>query len=537
MIYLSLILTAIGFGCQSPSSEGATKMPGNTIKINIVGEPQTLDPRKVRDLKCQTIARMLFEGLVRMNRDENIELALAQSVDVSTDLKTYTFHLKDSVWSNGDPVTSFDFMHAWKKMLSADFPSDTAFHLYVVKNAKAIKDGKMDFGVFGAKALDSKTLVIELENPTPYFLEVLAIPAFFPVNQKVDEETSSWAQNVSTYVCNGPFQLSEWRHQDHLTLVKNNKYWDAPSVKLTSIELQMLEVETELKMFEKNELDWAGSPLSTISVDAITDLKKSNILKSKELLGTYFIRVNTEKEILNQPSIRKALALAIDRQAIVEHVTQGNQSPATGLVPTCLNIQEESYFKDADVETAKKMFSEVLASSRVNKQALADLSLIYPSSERSHLIAQALQQQWFEASGIRIKLEAVESKVYIDRISKQDYSLSIGSWTADFPDPINFLEVFKYKNSGSNNTHWENPKFTALLEKSSEIADASLRKEVLAESERILMQDMPIIPIFYYSMLYVNQPQLKDVVLSSMGHIDFRWASIASENDIIAQGE
>lgn len=531
ILFLCLILTTIGFGCQSSSSQSAAKLTQRALKINITHEPQTLDPRKARDLKCQTIARMLFEGLVRMGREEKIELALAQSVDVSSDLKTYTFHLKDSIWSNGDAVTSFDFVHAWKKMLSADFPCETAFHLYVIKNAKAIKEGKMEIGTLGAKALDSKTLAIELENPTPYFLELLAIPAFFPVNQRVDEETASWMQNVSTFVCNGPFQLSEWRNQDHLTLVKNDKYWDAPSVKLTSIELEMLEPETELMMFEKNDLDWAGSPLGNLPVDALATLKKSSSLKSKEMLGTYFIRVNTEKGVLKQASMRKALAMAIDRQAIVEHIVQGNQLPATGLVPASLNIQKEPYFRDADLENAKKLFSEALAASHLKKEDLSDLSFVYPSSERSHLIAQALQQQWFEAFGIRVKLEAAEPKVYLERISKQDYCLSIGSWTADFPDPINFLEIFKYKNGEANNTRWENSQFAALLEKSSQIADASLRREILGESEKILMEEMPIIPVFYYSMLYVNQPQLKDVVLSPMGQIDFRWASIAQGDE------
>ena len=525
LVYLSVILSLLAFGCQSPSSK-IVKQSERTVKINIVDEPQTLDPRRARDLKCQTISRMLFEGLVRMDQNEKTELALAESVDISSDLKVYTFHLKDSVWSNGDLVTASDFVYAWKKMLSADFPSDTAFHLYPIKNAKAIKEGKIDADAFGAVAVDAKTLTIELDQPTPYFLDLLAIPAFFPVNKKVDENTPSWSQNAATYVCNGPFQLSDWKHQDHLLMTKNSNYWDAPSVKLTSIELQMVQEETELKMFEKGELDWAGSPLGTLPVDALKSLRSGSALKSKEMLGTYFIRVNTQKGALKHASVRKALALAINRQAIVEHVTQGNQIPATGLVPTCLNLQKEPYFLDGDLQAAKKLFSG----------NLADITLLYPSSERSHLIAQAVQQQWFAAFGIRIKLEAVEGKVYLDRMSKQNYDLAIGSWTADFSDPINFLEVFKYKNGGSNNTFWENSRFIDLLDQSAQIADTSLRREVLAKSEKILMEEMPIIPVFYYSMLYVNQPELKDVVLSSMGQIDFRWASF-EESKVIAQGD
>lgn len=530
LIYLCMILSLIGFGCQSSSSKNLAKSQ-RTIKINIGSEPQTLDPRRARDLNCQTISRMLFEGLVRMDQNEKIELALAEGVTISPDHKTYTFHLKESNWSNGDPVTAFDFVYAWKRMLSADFPCDTAFHLYVIKNAKE------NLEELGARAVDNKTLVIELENPTPYFLDLLAIPAFFPINQQVDEKNPSWSQNAATYVCNGPFHLSEWKHQDHLLMTKNSKYWDAASVKINSIELQMVQEETELKMFEKGELDWAGSPMGTLPIDAIKSLRSGSHLKSKEMLGTYFIRVNTERAAFKHSSMRKAFALAINRQAIVEHVTQGNQTPATGLVPTCLNIQQEPYFQDADQQSAKKFFSESLAVLHLKNKNLSEISLLYPSSERSHLVAQALQQQWFEAFGIRVRLEGVEAKVYFDKLSKQDYYLAIASWTADFPDPINFLEVFKYKDGGSNNTLWENSKYIDLLDKSSQIADASMRRDVLAESEKILMEEMPIIPVFYYSMLYVNQPELKDVVLSSMGHIDFRWASLADENKAIAQGD
>ncbi len=505
------------------------------VKINIGDEPQTLDPRKARDLKCQTISRMLFEGLSRVNRDEKAELAIADSVEISSDLKTYTFRLKDTVWSNGDALTASDFAYAWKKILSPDFPSDIAFHLYVIKNAKAAKDGAVGIDKIGVFAPDEKTLVVQLENPTPYFLDLVAFPAFFPVNQKVDETNPAWAQNASTYVGNGPFLLVDWKHQDHLEMKKNGKYWDASQVKIAALELAMLQEETELKMFEKKDLDWAGSPLSTLPVDALKTLRKDNNLNTKELLGTYFIRMNTERAPFDHPSMRKAFALAMNRKAIVDHVTQGNQIPATGLVPISLGLQKEPYFQDADQERAKKLFAEALYDRKLSKDQLPEIVLMYRAGERNHLIAQAVQQQWFEAFGIRVKLEAIEGKVYFDRISKQDFHMASGSWIADFADPINFLEVFKYKKGGSNNTLWENPRFAALLDQSMQTANPAERSEILGRSEQIMIEEMPIIPVFYYTMLYVNQPGLKGVVLSSMGQIDFKWASI--DDKAVAQGD
>lgn len=521
-----LILLVLGLGCQSFSKKNKKNLIFPDLRINIQEEPQTLDPRKARSLSSQTLVRMLFEGLTRMNKEEKAELALASNVIVSSDLKTYTFCLKDSVWSNGDSLTAFDFSYAWKKMLSPDFPSDVSFHLYVIKNAKAAKEGKISLDEIGVKVLDEKTLEVELENSTPYFLDLVSFPAFFPVNQKIEEKNPFWAQNSSTYVGNGPFQLIEWKHQDHLTLVKNSQYWDAQKVNISSLQLQMLQEEAELKCFEKNELDWAGSPLSTLPVDAINALRKENKLNTKELLGTYFFRVNTEASPFNHPSMRRAFAIAMNRRDIVDHVTQGNQIPATGLVPLSLGLQKTQYFQDADLIESRRLFDEAIADLKLTKDSLPRISLLYRTAERNHLIAQAVQQQWFEAFGVRVKLESVEGKVYFDRVSKQDFQLSAGSWIADFSDPINFLEVFKYRKGGSNNTFWENPRYISLLDQSAQVADANERKELLAQSEQILIEEMPIIPVFYYTMLYVNQPHLKDVVLSSIGQIDFKWAQI-----------
>jgi oligopeptide transport system substrate-binding protein len=518
LIYL--ILLVAGCGCQSSS-------PKNTsLRINIQEEPTALDPRKVRSLSGQTLVRMLFDGLTRVNKEEKAELAIASSVVIAPDLTKYTFELKQSLWSNGDPVVASDFEYAWKKILSPDFPSDLSSFLYVIKNAKSAKEGKVDMDQIGVKAIDAKTLEVELESPTPYFLDLVASPPFFPVNQKVDKANAMWAQNAATHVGNGPFQLKEWKHQDQLVLVKNGKYWDADKVKIATLELQMLQEETELKCFEKNELDWAGSPLSTLPVDALKSLKQENKLNTKELLGTYFFRVNTESAPLNHPSMRKAFALAIDRTAIVNHVTQGNQIPATGLVPLSLKLQKQAYFKDADREEARRLFEEALVAQGLTKESLPAISLLYRTAERNHLIAQAVQQQWFDAFGIRVMLQSVEGKVYFDRVSKQDYQLAAGSWIADFADPINFLEVFKYKRGGTNNTLWENPTYTGLLDLSSHVADVGERTQLLAMSEQILMEEMPIIPVFYYTMLYVNQPYVKDVVVTSMGQIDFKWAYV-----------
>jgi oligopeptide transport system substrate-binding protein len=510
--------------CQSPSSKSKGHSADSSIRMNIKDEPQTLDPRKARDLNSITLMKMLFDGLTRLDCNEKVDLALAEKVAISDDLKVYTFSLRDAEWSNGDPVTASDFEYAWKMCLSPEYPSDTAFQMYPIKNAKLAKEGKVSLDDVGIRVLDAKTIQVELESPTPYLLSLLASPPFFPVNEKVDRKDPQWAQNAANFVCNGPFSLKEWKHQDRLEVVKNNSYWDAAQVKLSEIQLVMVQEETELMMFEKKELDWAGSPLSTLPLEAIKGLRNSSMLKTKEMLGTYFLRSNTEKAPFNTSKMRSAFALAINRKAIVDHVTQGNQLPATGLVPTCFGLQKAPYFKDANVEFSKKLFEEALAESGLTKENFPEISLMYRAGERNHLIAQAVQQQWFEAFGVRIKLEALEGKVYFDRISSQDYHLASGSWIADFEDPINFLEVFKYKQGGSNNTLWENAEYVRLLDESSKTADPLKRLELLSASEKVLIDAMPVMPIFHYTMLYVNHPKIQNVVLSSSGQLDFKWA-------------
>ncbi len=528
------------FGCLiflfSGCSTSQPPKQKNSVCFNIKNEPNTLDPRQARTLADITLARMFFEGLTRVGKSERAELALANSVSFSSDMKRYTFTLREAHWSNGDEVTAYDFVYAWKKILDPNFPSDTAFQLYDIKNAKAAKEGKIALDAVGVRALDKKTLEVELEYTVPYFLELVTHPAFFPVNVNVDQKNPQWAEGPSSYVCNGPFLLEEWKHSDCIRAKKNESYWDALAVKLSEIELVMVTADTELKLFEKKQLDWVGSPFGTLPVESVNFLRKET-LKAKEMKGTYFIRVNTEAFPLDNVLLRKALALSINRKEIVDHVTQGHQLPATGLVPSSFGLQKEPYFQDGAVQDAKKIFSDALAALHLERQSLPEITLLYPATERSHLIAQALEQQWYRALGIRVKLEAMEPKVYYDRVHKQNYQLAAGDWIADFNDPINFLNVFRYKKGSSNNTHWENAQFAELLYRSGMTLSQTERFDLLTQSERLLMDEMPILPIFHHTMLYVQQPQLQDVVLSHMGTIDFKWAHIGSdERHMIAEG-
>lgn len=521
----ALVFLAFGCGSSPKSQVPAPKI----VNINLGNEPHTLDPREARDTSSLALMRMLFEGLTRIGPNDEPQLALAESVEISQDLKTYTFTLRSSTWSNGDPVRAGDFVYSWRKVLRPESIFDYASQLYLLKNGKGIKDGELDAEALGVIAVDDHTLVVELEYPTPYFLEMLSFPIFFPVHQGVDEAQPDWFLKCETYVSNGPFSLDTWRHHDVLLAKKNPCYWDADTVQIDGVEMIMVQGDTEMKLFEKKQLHWAGSPLSTLPLDALNELKKRGRLHVKPIAGTAFIRVNTSLTPLTHPKLRRALALAIEREAIVEHVTQGGQIPAMGLVPPSQLREKEPHFADGAQAEAVVLFEEALKDLKMTRESFPYITFTYAAAERSHLVAQAIQQQWNATFGIRVTLEAIERKVYFDRISREDYQLALGSWLADFNDPVNFLEVFKYKSQSTNNTHWEDPQYTRLLNDSFTVMDPKERAHILEKCEKILMDAMPVIPLFYYTMLHLKDDRLEDVFLSSLGNLDFKWAHL--END------
>ena len=521
LLSLSLAGCKRGVGPLAHSSKGSNQQ----ITINIMDDPGTLDPRKVRALSDTILVRMFMDGLTRVNKEGDNALALAKKVDISPDNKTYTFTLRECKWSNGEKVTSYDFAYAWKKSLSPDFNAPNANMLYTIKNAKEAKTGKLPLSLVGIETPDENTLVVTLNYPTPYFMGLITHPIFFPVNSRIDRLNPQWADKESTYIGNGPFSMSEWKHHNVLEATKNPHYWDQKAVKLARVKMIMVSEDTGFKMFDSKDVNWDGSPLSTIPVDAIPSLKSEEKLHTAPVLATQWIQVNVEKNPFQDKNLRKAFAYAIDRQIIVDHITQGNQIPATGIVPTAMKLQNKPLFIDGDVSAARECFNRALTDLDISVKDLPEVTLLYASAERNHLIAQALQDQWMKAFGIHVRLEAVESKVFFDRVSK-DYTLSLGNWFADFNDPINFLEVFKTKNIGTNNTNWENPSYTELLETSFCCQSSNERRAILARSEELLINDMPVIPIFHFTMLYIQDKELKDVVLTTMGHIDFKWAHL-----------
>ncbi|MFJ5963787.1 peptide ABC transporter substrate-binding protein [Bacillus sp. NPDC093026] len=531
MLIFTLVLSACGFsGNKSGDSTSSSGEAKTTLNVNISTEPFSLHPGLANDSTSGGVVRQIFEGLTRINAEGKPENAMASDIKTSADGKTYTFKLRDAKWSNGDPVTAKDFEYAWKWVLDPKNESQYAYQLYYIKGAEAANKGKGKIDDVGVKAKDDKTLVVELENPTPFFTELTAFYTYMPINEKIAKKNKNWYTNAGkNYVSNGPFVLSQWKHGGSITLEKNNEYWDKDTVKLKKINMSMIkDTNTELSMFQKGELDWAGSPTGNLPTESLQKLKKDGNLNIQTIAGVYNYKFNTEVKPLNNVNIRKALAYSINRQAIVDKITQGEQVPAMAIVPPTMEGFKDNktgYFKDHDVTTAKELLEKGIK--ELGYKSVSDLptlKLSYNTDEAHQKIAQAIQEMWKKDLGVKVELDNSEWNVYIDKLHSGDYQIGRMGWLGDFNDPVNFLELYKDKDGGNNDTGWENKEYQKLLNDSSKETDATKRLEMLKKAEKILIDDMPIAPIYFYTQLWVKDPKLKGVVVSGLGDAQYKWA-------------
>jgi oligopeptide transport system substrate-binding protein len=515
LFFLLAFLFSLVSSCQpKPKSEQADQK----IRLNLPSDPMTLDPRKGRALNERFLIGMLFDGLARENISGVNELALADRMEKLENGSRYVFHLKEAYWSNGDRISPQDFIYAWKTALDPLFPSENAYQLFCIKNAESIKKGEKHPSELGVTEIDASTLQIDLQYPVPYFFELLSFPIFFPVHKNIDLVKSE-------LVFSGPFCLKDWKHNDFIEIIKNEKYWDKQVVQLQSIHFSMVSPETEIRMFEKKELDWAGSPLGDLPLDLLEKFRKENLLRIHPMLATTFFRLNTEKPPFTNVNIRKAFSLAIDRKTLVDHLFQGENEVAERLVPKCMKLHSEEQSLENNELQARECFKKGLEELGITLQDFPSVTFLYRNSQNNNSLAQAIQHDWRKVLGVTVNLEANEMKVCVTKMRQLDYQMFLGNWIADFRDPINFLSVFKYKNASTNNTQWENEEYVDLLE-ISEIASSEHRNQILQRCESILMQEMPIIPLYHLSMRYLKQDALKGVVISSLGNLDFKWAYV-----------
>ena len=539
---LILVLAIIFTGCSSPSNEGKDPAGNNQtaggkkiLRSNNSSEPGSLDPALAQGTHESWILENVFEGL--MTFDENGELVpgMAESYEISEDGLTYTFKIRDGVtWSNGDPVTAEDFEYTWKRALDPELAADYAHILYYIKGAQAYNSGEGSRDDVAVKALDEKTLEVTLEAPTAYFLELTAFYTYFPVNKNVVESNPDWAKDPETHVSNGPFKLVRWDHNAKIVLEKNESYYNADKIKLDGIELDIIEDQnTAWQKYEGGEYHI----LVDVPTSVVAQLKAQNDpqLNIGNQIGTYYYNVNPDVKPFNNAKVRQALSMAIDCETITENITQGGQIPAEGVVPYGLKDENGNEFRDGvgslveyDPDKAKQLFEEGLAEEGMTLEEFnsGQFVILYNTSESHKKIAQAIQEMWRTALGIEIGLENVEFQVKLDREKAGDYQISRGGWIGDYMDPMTILDLW-WSESAFNDVKYNNEEYDKLIAESKATDDQNIRMENLRNAEKMIMEDMAVIPIYFYTQPYVVKENVSGITYVPVRYPMITYADIA----------
>lgn len=494
------------------------------IRTCLNADISSLDPRKGANMITQSVLRMLHAGLVYL--DENLEpkLDLASSYQVFDNYRTYVFFLKDCVWSDGSPITAYDFERSWKEALSPTYCSFNTNLLYFIKNAKAAFLGEVSLDKVGIHAIDNKTLVIELEKPNINFLNILINIVFSPVHKSMKDNPNTTLPLISS----GPFQMQKYSFQNQIILEKSPTYWDANNVKLEEIQYFIIKDPfTAQLMFEKGEIDWLGSPMSKICIDSIPALKKQGFSNNKDCAGTQWIFINTKKTHLSNSHIRKALAYAINRSTIMKDILHQDNisSLSLGLIPKILKKERwHPWFQDHDIKQACYHFSQGLKELNLTPQTFPIINLLLVEGGHNK-VAEAITQMWSDVLGIRVKCETVDSALLFPRLVSGDFDATRLGWVMQYNDMGSLLEIFKTKNVTPNFTGWENSDYIYHTD-SYQTANLSDRLAHIEAAEQIFFDEMPSIPVYNEGIPYLCKPYVKGVHVNYLLQIDFRRAYI-----------
>lgn len=495
------LLLGMLVGCAKKTTNVEHGNANQELYIGIGAEPATLDPHLLTGLTEYSVAMAFLEGLTTLNAETmRVEPGVAQSWDVSDNGLIYTFYFDPNAkWSNGDPVTTSDFLFSFERILTPLLGAPYAYMLYPVKNAEAFHTGKLkDFSEVGAKAINPLTLRIELEQATPYFLSLLAHNTYFPVHPPtvlkhgtITERISKWTK-AGNYVGNGPFTLKRWRLNSEIHAVKNQHYRDAKSVKLNSIHFLPIDMETEERAFRSGHLHIT----ETVPIQRLDWYRENrpNHLHFATSLGVYYYMLNTSRGPLADPRVRKALAFSINREELTEHVLKAGQQPAYHFTPPNAGGYNAEARFPYDPDLARQLLAE--AGFPEGKDFPA-FELLYNTSESHRTIAVAIQQMWKKELGIDIELHNQEWKAYLSTREAGEFDILRAAWFGDYDDPNTFLSLGE-TNNGNNHTKWSHVEYDALIKQAAVTLDPEARKAIFQEAEAILLDEMPYVPIYFY---------------------------------------
>jgi len=537
--------------CDSSESDSGESV----LKWNIGADPLTLDPSLNGASDGGDVINNTFEGLVR-EVDGEVYPGIAESWSTSDDGLTVTFNLRESKWSDGSDLTSQDFLYTYKRAMD---PATASEYSWIWEYTNVV--GATDFvyadtaaegydadalwANVGISAPDDYTLEFELVNPTSYFVSLMAFYHFMPVKESVVEasigddglDDGSWSKDASVYVSNGPFVLSEYNVGEGLTLVKNEYYWDAENVSLDKIEGKFIDNEsTAYAAYNAGELDFIPSVPAAEVNKLIAEDDEFYVFA---LLGTYYYSFNFDKEIFQNAKLRTALSYAIDRDSIVSTLG-GGQIAASGFIPVGFLDDEGNDFAtesgdygiatdDSNFDEAVTLFAEAAAEMNMTvaelKAELKDSELLYNTSESHKLVAELVQESIKTVLGVELTLANEEWAVFQETRKASNFEIARGGWLTDFMDPSGLLAIFATGNA-YNDPNYSSAAYDAAISAALATTDLETHFDKLYEAEEILMTDMPIIPVYYYSDYVYAKDYVNDWGRSVLGSIDFKYVSI-----------
>ena len=520
-----LFLTGCG-GASTPDDSGL-----KVLHFGNGAEPQDLDAQAVTGVVEHHLLKAFAEGLVSEDPDLNIIPGVAQTWEVSESGLVYTFNLNPNAkWSNGETITAHDFVGTYKRMLTDSIAAEYSYMLFHVVGAEDYLLGKIDdFSQTGFKALDEHTLELTLHQRTPFLLHAMNHYAWYPVPIKVIDQFGGLERKGTTwtrpenFVGNGAFNLKSWQPNRKIIAERSPTYWDAENVPLDEIHFYPIEsIDTEERMFRTGQLHITNEvPLSKIKIYLEESPEMISIMPYN---GVYFYRFNTTEPPFDDVRVRKALAYAINREDLVEKVTLANETPAYHVVPPRLLTYTSDHKLPANLVEAKRLLAEA---GYPNGEGFPQADLIYNTSEKHRTIAEAIQQMWRKNLGINMGLYNQEWKVYLDAQDNLDFQIIRAGWIADYVDPHVFIDMWK-TGGGNNDTGWGNEEYDWMLSQALAAPNDEERFKVYNRMEKILIDEMPVLPIYHYTNSKLISPKVLGYKITPLDNFPWKFVDLAS---------
>lgn len=552
-----MVCSAALAGCGSSSSSTSSQAPAgseaaseaaggaegsaagaNVLSVQVGPSPETIDPALNSAVDGANMIIHAFEGLLKMDKDNNIIPGLAESYDVSDDGLTYTFHLREGLkWSDGSPLTANDFVYSWKRLVDPNTAAPYGSIINVVKGFdEACDPDNPNPDALGVSAPDDNTFVVELGAPYTYFDKLAAFAACVPVNQAtIEANGDSWTIDPKTYITDGPYYMTEFTDNDKIVFEKNPNYWDAANITFDKIIWNLIEdSNAALTAYQNGDIQM----IKSVPTEEIEGLRENPEFHIEPNLGTYYLSYNTEKEPFNDARVREALTLAIDKEYVANTIMQGTYSPAYNMVgPGVSDVEAGSSFADTTIEKYGKHFGSTSYEDDLQKakdllaeagypdgQGFPEFSYMTNDTGYHKSVAEYLQQAWAEL-GLSCTIDIQEWKTVTADRRQGNYDVARNGWVFDYDDPSNMLELFESTN-GNNDGKYNNPEYDKLVDQARVAKTKEEHYDLLHQAEQLMLKDSACAPVAYYNDFYLQSEKLTGTWHSPYGYWYFMYGTL-----------